>query len=154
MKETIFDLIVQKKIDSYPVWEDKDFLAFLTPFPNTLGFTVLIPKYNPGDDFFELEDQLITQLTIRAKIVANILKKALGVSRVALVIEGTGVAYTHLKLIPLHGELANKTNVWSSHQEFYPNYVGYLTTTEGPKMSDKKLKEIQAKIWKVQGIKQ
>ncbi len=148
MSETIFDLIVAGKIKSYPIWEDENYLAFLTPFPNTPGFSVLIPKKNPGDYFFDLNDDLICELTKRAKIVANLLKKALKVSRVALVVEGTGVAYTHLKLIPLHGDLASKTNVFSAHQEFYPEYVGYLTTTEGPKMDDEQLVKIQQAILK------
>ncbi|MCL5113204.1 MAG: HIT family protein [Patescibacteria group bacterium] len=148
MSETIFDLIVAKKIKSYPIWEDDKYLAFLTPYPNTPGFSVLIPKQNPGDYFFDLEDNLIYELINRAKIVAGLLKKALKVSRVALVIEGTGVAYCHLKLIPLHGELGKQTNIWSNHQEFYPKYVGYLTTTEGPKMDDNELLQIQHKILK------
>jgi len=67
-----------------------------------------------------------------------------------MVFEGTGVAYVHAKLIPLHGELADQTNVWSSETEFNEEYRGWLTTSEGPRMSDDRLKEIQAKILAVQ----
>jgi len=43
---------------SWKVWEDEKFLAFLTPFPNTPGFTVVIPKQNPGDYVFSLDDEI------------------------------------------------------------------------------------------------
>ena len=143
---TIFDKIVSGEIPSFKVWEDEKYLAFLTPFPNTPGFTVVIPKANPGDYIFNLDDDAMAGLMVAAKKVAKLVEKALDVKRVALVFEGTGVAYVHAKLIPLHGKLGGETNVRSHHQEFYPEYIGYLTTSEGPRMSDEELKKIQQKI--------
>jgi diadenosine tetraphosphate (Ap4A) HIT family hydrolase len=124
-------------------------MAFLTPFPNTEGFTVVIPKKNPGDYVFDIEDDIYQGLMKVAKVVAKKIEKGLGVSRVAMVFEGTGVAHVHAKLIPLHGDLASQTNVWSKHQEFHPEYIGYLTTVEGPKMDDEELEEIRKKIAEV-----
>ena len=146
MSDTIFDKIVSGEMDSYRVWEDDKHLAFLTPFPNTPGFTVLIPKTNLGDYVFELEDEAYTDLMKAAKAVAKLLEKAMEVPRVALVFEGTGVAYVHAKLIPLHGDLAAKTGVWSKHTEFSEEYNGFLTTAEGPHMSEERLTAIQEKI--------
>ncbi len=143
---TIFDQIVSGEMKSWQVWEDDKFLAFLTPFPNTPGFTVVIPKQNPGDYVFLLDDTLYVEFMEAVKTVANILEKAFDTSRVALIFEGTGVAHVHAKLIPLHGQLADETGVWSPHQEFNEEYQGWLTTAEGPKMSDERLDEIQAKI--------
>ncbi len=147
---TIFDQIVSGEMKSWQVWEDDKFLAFLTPFPNTPGFTVVIPKQNPGDYIFSLDDTLYADFMEAVKTVANILEKAFDTSRVALIFEGTGVAHVHAKLIPLHGQLADETGVWSPHQEFNEEYQGWLTTAEGPKMSDEQLDEIQAKIRSVQ----
>lgn len=151
-QETIFDKVISGEIPSWKVWEDDKHLAFLTPFPNTPGFTVVIPKTNHGDYVFDLEDDVYTELMKATREVAKCLEQALGVNRVAMVFEGTGVAHVHAKLIPLHGELASQTDVWSKHQEFYPQYVGYLTTVEGPKMSDQELDQIQDKIAKVSQI--
>ena len=148
---TIFDQIVSGEMKSWKVWEDEEFLAFLTPFPNTLGFTVVIPKENPGDYVFSLDDELYGRFMRAAKTVANILEKAFDTPRVALVFEGTGVAHVHAKLIPLHGDLADQTDVWSPHKEFHEEYRGWLTTAEGPKMDDARLDEVQAKILGVQG---
>jgi histidine triad (HIT) family protein len=63
-----------------------------------------------------------------------------------MIVEGTGVAHVHVKLIPLHGELAGETDVWSKHTEFNEKYLGYITSVEGPKMDDEQLDEIQKRI--------
>jgi diadenosine tetraphosphate (Ap4A) HIT family hydrolase len=150
MSDTIFDKIIRDEIKSYKIWEDEHYLAFLTPFPNTPGASVVIPKTNQGDYLFDLSEAEISSLIQAATSVAKLLKSSLQVARVAMVVEGTGVPYVHVKLYPLHGKLAERTDVWSSHQEFYPKYVGYLTTVEGPLMSDQELKKIQTKIIKKQ----
>jgi histidine triad (HIT) family protein len=146
MSETIFDKIVSGEIRSYKVWEDDNYLAFLTPFPNTPGFTVVIPKVNQGDYVFNLNGDQLQGLMEASRKVAKILEKAFKTPRVALVFEGTGVAYVHAKLIPLHGKLGAETNVWSEHHEFFPEYHGFLSTVEGPKMTDVELKRIQSVI--------
>ncbi|MBD3366350.1 HIT domain-containing protein [candidate division WWE3 bacterium] len=150
MTETLFDKIINNEIENWKVWESKTHLAFLTPFPNTLGLTIVIPKKNIGDYVFSLEQKDYQELLDATKEVAKVLEKAFETTRVAMIFEGTGVAHVHAKLYPLHGELANATDVWSHHQEFYPEYLGYLSTVEGPKMPKEKLDEIQKKILKVQ----
>ena len=74
MNHTIFDDIVSGKMKSWKIWEDEKFLAFLTPFPNTPGFTVVIPKQNPGDYIFSLDDNLYSEMMLAVKKVAGILK--------------------------------------------------------------------------------
>ena len=150
MPETIFDKIVRGEVKSHIVWESETHLAFLTPFPNTPGFTVVIPKQNIGDNVFSLDEEQYLALMKATKTVANILEKALGVSRVALVFEGTGVAHVHAKLIPLYGSLADETDVWVTTTEFSEEYRGFITTHEGPKMDDARLDEIRDKIVAVQ----
>ena len=122
MPETVFDKIVRGEIERYVVWESDIHIAFLTPFPNTPGFTVVIPKDNIGDNVFGLDDQQYLELMKATKTVANILEKALKVKRVALVFEGTGVAHVHAKLIPLYGPLAEQTDVWVEETEFTEEY--------------------------------
>ena len=145
-EETIFHKIVSGEIPARVVWEDDGYMAFLTMFPNTPGFTVLIPKTFQGDYVYSLTDEQYAGLMQAAKTVANILEKAFETPRVASIIEGTGVAYVHVKLIPLHGDLAGQTDVWSQHTDFTEEYRGWLTSAEGPKMDDTRLDEIQAKI--------
>lgn len=146
MSDTIFDKIVSGDMPSYKVWEDDNYLAFLTPFPGTPGLTVVIPKTNQGDYVFTLTDEQQAGLMQACSKVAALLEKALAVPRVAVVFEGTGVAYVHAKLYPLHGELGGRTDIWSKHVEFYPEYPGFISTVEGPQMSDSELRKIQQQI--------
>ncbi|MDO4781317.1 MAG: HIT family protein [Candidatus Saccharibacteria bacterium] len=151
MARTIFDDIVEGTMKSWKVWEDEKFLAFLTPFPNTPGFTVVIPKKNPGDYVFSLDDELYDELMRAARTVAQLLEKAFDTPRVAMIIEGTGVPHVHVKLAPLHGDLARGIGSPVSHEQvFSEQYQGWLTTADGPKMDDARLDEIQAKIVAVQ----
>ena len=119
MTKTIFDKLIAGEIKSWVVWEDDEFMAFLTPFPNTPGLTIVIPKKNPGDYVFDLSDDKYCEFLKVVKKVGKILQNALNVKRVALVFEGTGVAHVHAKLYPLYGKLAEQTNVWSKHKEFH-----------------------------------
>ena len=150
MSETIFDKIVRGDMDAYKVWEDDNYLAFLTPFPTTPGLTVVIPKTNQGNYIFDLTPEQVAGLTQATQTVAKLLEQALEVTRIALVYEGTGVAYVHAKLYPLYGALADQTNVLPVPQLFFSEYPGYISTLEGPKMADDQLKEIQAKIQEAQ----
>lgn len=149
MSDTIFDKIVRGDMPSYTVWEDAGYVAFLTPFPGTPGMTVVIPKTNQGDYVVELSDDQQAGLMRAVSTVSKLLQAAFDdCHRVAIVFEGTGVAYVHAKLYPLHGELGGQTDVWTTHQEFYPEYPGYISTVEGPKMADDQLLGIQAQIRK------
>jgi histidine triad (HIT) family protein len=140
---TLFDKIISGDIPAYIVWEDDNYAAFLTPFANTPGVTVVVPKNNPGDYVFNLSDEQIASLMVASKKVANILEKALAVERVALVFEGEAVPHVHAKLYPMHNVSVERD---TPEKTFFNEYPGYITTQEGPKMDDAQLQEIQAKI--------
>jgi len=142
---TLFDEIIDGTIPSWKVWEDADYLAFLTPFPNTPGATVVIPKQNPGDYVFDLSDEALVGLMVAAKKVAAALETALKVERVAAVFEGEAVPHVHVKLYPMHN-LHGDRNAFPKQHVFFPQYPGYISSVEGPRMSDEELNAIQAKI--------
>ena len=143
---TVFDKILSDEIPAWKVWESREHLAFLTPFPNTRGLTIVIPKKKPGDYVFALPDQDYVSLMQATRVVARILERAFDVSRVAMVFEGTGVPHVHAKLIPLHGPLGSQTGVWSKQEEFFPEYVGHISTVEGPRLADEELDAIRDRI--------
>jgi histidine triad (HIT) family protein len=144
---TVFDKIVDGSIPSFKVWEDDAYLAFLTPFASTPGATVVIPKKNPGEYVFDLDDEIITGLMSAAKQTAKLLEKAFGVSKIAAVFEGEAVPHVHIKLYPMHQHEADRS-AFPKHEVFFPIYPGYIMTANGPRMSDDELKEIQDKIQK------
>jgi diadenosine tetraphosphate (Ap4A) HIT family hydrolase len=142
---TVFDKIVDGSLPSYKIWEDDGYMAFLSRWPNTPGFTVVVPKINPGANYTSVDDAAYTGLLLAARKVAALLQKAFGVNRVGLVIEGEGVPHLHVKLIPMHGIKEGAGPI--KHEPFFTDtYQGYLVTGDGPEMSDDQLKEIQAKI--------
>jgi len=143
---TIFDKIVDGSIPSFKVWEDDIYVAFLTIFPNTPGFTVVIPKQNPGDNYITVSEDAYTGLLLAARKVAGLLQKAFKVERVGLVIEGQAVPHLHVKLIPMHSQGATPSVPAEHATVFNEFYQGYLTTHDGPRMSDDELKAIQQKI--------
>jgi histidine triad (HIT) family protein len=142
---TTFDKIVDGSIPSFKVWEDDNYLAFLTRWPNTPGFTVVVPKTNPGANYLDVSEDAYTGLLLAARKVATQLRKAFNAQRVGLVIEGEGVPHLHAKLIPMHDSKGNNPTT-ADHIVFNEEYQGYLTTANGPELSDGELKAIQQKI--------
>lgn len=140
---TLFDKIIAREIPAFIIWEDDNYTAFLTPFANTRGVTVVVPKKNPGDYIFALDDEQVNGLMKAAKHVAQLLQKALDVQRVALVFEGEAVPHVHAKLYPMHNMEEDRE---SPEKAFFNSYPGYITTQEGPKMGDADLQAIQEKI--------
>lgn len=145
MKPTIFDKFVSGEVPCYKVWEDDNYLAFLSRWPNTPGFTVVIPKKNPGDNFIEVDDEVYTGLLLAARKVSDLLRKAFDTYRVGLVIEGEGVRYLHIKLIPMHG-VTKQDRTYKHEEFFFDTYEGFLNTGNGPEMSAEELTAIQKKI--------
>lgn len=142
---TVFDKIVSGDIPSYKIWEDDSYVAFLSLWPNTPGFTVVVPKQNPGDNYVDVDEAAFVGLLLAARKVAALLRKAFDVYRIGLVIEGEGVPHLHAKLIPMHG-LGKESGQHDHKTTFTETYQGYLTTNNGPEMSADQLKEIQQKI--------
>jgi len=143
--KTLFDKIVEGEIPAHKVWEDDRYLAFLTPFASTPGATVVIPKQNPGDYVFTVDDDIVAGLMVACRKVARLLEKAFGLERVALVFEGQEVPHLHAKLYPMHEGRGDRSK-FPKHQIFFPVYPGYLMTSNGPKMDETELAAISQKI--------
>ena len=145
---TIFDKIIDGTIPSRKVWEDEQYLAFLTPFANTPGVTVVIPKRNPGDYVFAADPSVVAGLMNAARQVAHLLEKALNVKRVAAVFEGEAVPHLHVKLYPMHG-IEDDRSHFPKESPFFPVYPGYISTAEGTHMSEAELDNVLRAIQEV-----
>ncbi len=120
------------------IWEDSNHLAWLSPFPNTKGFTVLVPKKHFGSDVLKMPDKELQHLMIAAKKVSNLLINYFDdVGRVGLIMEGTGIDHAHIKLSPMHGTGYMKKGEWkqilSGREDYFDEYQGFLTSNDGPK---------------------
>jgi len=145
--DCIFCQIVAKAEPAWVVYEDEHHIAFLTPFPNTPGFTVLIPKEHRSSDVLSLDENEYLELMKAAKKLSAILNEKLQTKRTGLIVEGMGVDHAHVKLIPMHGiGDGDWKPILSNVSEFSETYEGYLTTHDGPRMSNEQLDAIKTKI--------
>ena len=150
MPETcIFCKIVAGTAPSFTVWEDDEFLAFLSIFPNTDGVTVVIPKQHHPSYILNVPNEVVHKLLDAAKTVAAKIDVAFeDVGRTGMVLEGFGVDHLHAKLFPMHG--TKQINGWkqisSTVRKFYTTYPGYIASHDGDRVGDDKLKDIAKKI--------
>jgi len=103
---TIFTRIIKGEIPSYKVAEDEKFYAFLDINPLKKGHTLVIPKLpEPEADYiFDLDDTLLADMMVFAKMVAKGIKEATGCKRVGVAVLGMEVNHVHIHLIPLDKE--------------------------------------------------
>lgn len=148
MENCLFCNIVAEKIPCHKVWEDEEHLAFLTIFPNTEGFTVVIPKKHSSSYFAEVSDEVTNKLISSAKKVAKLIDQKLeDVGRTALIFEGFGVDHLHVKLFPMHGtKMEGWKQINSSNKKYFDKYEGYVSSHDGERADDKKLGELAKKI--------
>ena len=147
MKDCIFCKIVNKKLPSHIIYENKEYMSFLTPFPNTPGFSVVIPKAHHGSYGFSVEENVFLELMQVARKVGLLIDEKLGTKRTGLIMEGFGINHLHVKLFPMHGIPDGEWQAINSPDKtFYPKYTGMIASNDGPQMSEAELAKIAAKI--------
>lgn len=100
---TIFTKIINGEIPSYKIAENDKFYAFLDINPLVKGHSLVVPK-KEVDYIFDLEDDLIAELNVFAKKIANAIDKAVECKRVGVLVIGTEVPHAHIHLIPFNTE--------------------------------------------------
>lgn len=141
MNNCIFCAIVSGKSPSHKIWEDEKHLAFLSIFPNTKGFSVVIPKKHYSSYIFDLSQEVMVDLTLASKKVAKLLDTKLpDVGRTGMIFEGFGVDHVHAKLFPMHG---TKMKEWkpikSNVDKYFEQYEGYISSHDFQRAKDEEL---------------
>ena len=149
MTDCIFCKIVRGDAPSHKIWEDDKYLAFLSIFPNTPGFSVVIPKEHFPSYAFDLPDPILSGLVLAAKKVAKLIDAKLpDVGRTGMILEGFGVDHLHAKLFPMHG--TEKAKEWkpikSNVDKYFDRYEGYISSHDGKRADDKELADLAKKI--------
>jgi len=132
----LFARLVKGEIPQWRVWEDDHYVAFLTPFPNTPGLTVVIPRRHLSSNIFSLEIKEFVPLVQAAHHVSRMLTTALEIERVGMFFEGFEIDYAHVKIVPVLKEVDESADKIGT---FYDKYPGCLTTQPGPEKSEKYL---------------
>ena len=125
-------------------------MAFLSIFPNTEGFSVVITKQHYPSYAFNLPDDVLKKLIIATKKVAKLLDiKLKDVGRTGMIFEGFGVDHVHAKLFPKHGTKDKKWKPLKSNlKKYFKKYEGYISSHDYEREDDKKLKKLAEKIRK------
>ena len=149
--DCIFCKIAQGKEPCHKIWENEDFMAFLSIFPNTEGFSVVIPKKHYPSYVFDLEEDVYVKLLLHTREVAKLLDAKLeDVGRCALILEGFAVDHAHAKLFPMHGtkNLAKWKPIVAHVDKYFEKYEGYISSHDYVRADEKDLDKLARKIRK------
>ncbi len=147
--DCIFCKIVKGEISCHKIWEDEKHLAFLSIFPNTEGFSVVIPKKHFSSYAFNLPDNILCDLVIASKKVAKLIDSKLeDVGRTGMIFEGFGIVHVHTKLFPMHGtaDMKKWKEIKSDTNQYFEKYKGYIASNDSKRANDEKLNELAQKI--------
>lgn len=149
MSECIFCQIVAGDMPCHKIWEDDAHLAFLSPFPNTPGFSVVIPKAHHGSYIADASDDIQAALVnVACQVAKNIDATFEDVGRTGMIFEGFGVDHLHAKLFPMHGT-ASQTHwqeVKSNIDTYFEQYQGYISSHDCARADDAELAELAQRI--------
>jgi histidine triad (HIT) family protein len=98
---SIFTKIVNGEIPCHKVGESDKFLAFLDIMPLRKGHVLVIPK-EEIDYIFDIEDDLLGEMTVFAKGVAKKMEKVFPCERIGMTVIGLEVPHAHIHLIPIN----------------------------------------------------
>ncbi len=148
MEDCIFCKIVKKELPCHKIYEDEKHLAFLSIFPNTEGFSVVVTKKHYPSYAFDLPDDVLKDLVIASKKVAKLLDSKLkDVGRTGMIFEGFGVDHVHAKLFPMHGtEIKGWQPIKSNVDKYFEKYEGYISSHDYKRADDKILEKTAKKI--------
>ena len=124
---TIFEKIIAGEIPCYRIAENDKFFAFLDIFPLRQGHVLVIPKV-ATDKFFDLPEELLSEMLLFAKPIAKAIERSFNCARCGMSVIGLEVPHAHIHLVPINS---------SDDLNF---------TRSKPKASEESLKQAQAKI--------
>ncbi|MGB7649514.1 MAG: HIT family protein [Pseudomonas fluorescens] len=147
--DCIFCSIVRKTSPAHILWEDDQHMAFLSIFPNTPGFSVVIPKQHYGSYAFAQSDAVLSALMVATKKTALLIDRAFpDVARTGMMLEGYGVDHLHAKLFPMHGTGQDSAfkPISSKVDKFFAAYEGYISSHDFVRANDDELAQLATHI--------
>jgi beta-aspartyl-peptidase (threonine type) len=127
--DNLFAKIIRGELEQWRVWESESHVAFLTPFGNTYGKTVLVPRKHLDSDILSLSDEDFSELVSAVWDAIQVIEGSdLGAERVGLIFEGMEVDWAHAKLIPICADDGRE----APEQPFTETYGGSVSSQPGP----------------------
>lgn len=149
MAACVFCEIARGTEPCHQIWQDERHMAFLSPFPNTEGFSVVITREHVPSYAFAAEDAVLAELVLAAKRVGRLLDRTLpDVGRTGLILEGFGVDHLHAKLFPMHG--TPSSGAWQQLSrpldKYFDHYEGYISSHDYQRVDDATLRALASRI--------
>jgi len=127
MNDCVFCKIIKGEIPAVKIWEDEKHLAFLDANPINPGHVLVVPK-NHSDYVFDLSDKEYTELMLKSRKLAKMLKEKLKPKRIGMAVEGFGVPHVHVHLVPVNkGNELNPERAKSSNNDELEKIAKLLT---------------------------
>lgn len=98
---SLFTKIVNRELPAHIVAENDKFLAFLDIMPLKKGHVLVIPKQEI-DYFFDVENELLSEMMVFAKEVSHKIKKVIPCKKIGVAVVGLEVPHAHIHLIPIN----------------------------------------------------
>lgn len=98
---TLFSKIINGEIPCYKIAESELFIAFLDIFPLAKGHVLIVPK-EETDKFFDLGEELLSQMLVFAKPIAQSIERTFPCNRCGMSVIGLEVPHAHLHLLPIN----------------------------------------------------
>ena len=97
---TLFTKIMAGEIPCHKLYEDDEFLSFLDIRPINPGHALIIPK-KEVDYIFDVDDDLLSKIMVRAKPIAKAIEAVVTCKRVGIIVAGLEVPHAHVHLVPI-----------------------------------------------------
>ncbi|RDI66220.1 HIT family protein [Nocardia pseudobrasiliensis] len=96
---SVFSAIIAGQLPGRFVWEDDEFVAFLTIAPITQGHTLVVPR-KEIDQWQDIEPETFARINGVAQKIGQAVRAAWGAPRAGLLVAGLEVPHLHLHVFP------------------------------------------------------
>ncbi|MFE2960738.1 HIT family protein [Nocardia tengchongensis] len=96
---SVFSAIIEGQLPGRFVWEDDEFVAFLTIAPVTPGHTLVVPR-KEIDQWQDVDAGTMARLTGVAQVIGQAVRAAWDAPRAGLLIAGLEVPHLHVHVFP------------------------------------------------------
>lgn len=98
---SVFSAIIAGQIPGRFVWEDDEFVAFLTIAPVTQGHTLIVPRAEI-DQWQDVDPATMAAMTAVAQKIGQAVRAAFDAPRAGLLIAGLEVPHLHTHVFPAY----------------------------------------------------
>ncbi|MFQ6398911.1 HIT family protein [Nocardia sp. KC 131] len=96
---SVFSAIIDGQLPGRFVWEDDDFVGFLTIAPVTQGHTLVVPR-KEIDQWQDIDADTFARLNAVAQKIGQAVRQAWDAPRAGLLIAGLEVPHLHVHVFP------------------------------------------------------